>query len=96
MISIRHENDKNMLYNVSEVWLPHFNGPGVVSVSSAMKIGEVDTWGLEINKEYDLDWKEDFEEIERREYILHEDGLRYDNVKYRLKKSSYCKLMYGI
>jgi hypothetical protein len=96
MIRIKKENGKNILYHVTNLWIPHFNGPGLVSVSSTMKIGEVEASGLELDTLYNLDWKEDFEEIGRKCYVLHDDGLRYDEVKYKLKQNSFYKLMYGI
>ncbi len=96
MIQVRYENGKHVLYQVSEVWIPHVNGPGVMSVSHAIKIGEVNSWSLETYKDYDLDWKKDFEEVGRQIQVLDENGLRYDYVSYKLKDSTYYKLMYGI
>lgn len=83
MIQIRYENGKYVLYKVSEVWIPHVNGPGRYSVSNSIKIGEVDNWCLETYKDYDLDWENDFEEVKRQSLILDENGLvcDYTNLK---------------
>jgi hypothetical protein len=65
----------------------HFRDGVLQDPMIRMYCGKIDDYGdLEIDKVYDeLDWLKDFEICGRIPQVMHDDGLVYDDLTYKLK-----------
>lgn len=89
-IIIRNIDNK---YYLEDTWDTPFNvnpftkPEEIQNVKMQMRVGELkDLGGLEVDKEYpELDYSRDFEIIERVPQVMHENGLVYDDLTYKLK-----------
>jgi hypothetical protein len=84
MITIKEEEGKYNLYNVNHSYVPTYGK--IETLTTYMKVGEVkDLAGLELEKEYDYTWHLDFDIVERAKQVLHDNGLVYDDLVWRIK-----------
>lgn len=90
-IIVKNINGEYHLISVSHtpINLTPFTKPEAIEdFRMCIKIGKLkDLKGLKIDKEYpDLDYRNDFEVVEKIPQVKHENGLIFDDLRYNQKK----------
>lgn len=88
-IIIRYIENEYLLESVSHTpfnLTPFTKPEAIQDFCYYMNVGKIkDLCGLEVDKEYDLDYRKDFDIVERISQVKHSNGLIYDDLTYRLK-----------